>query len=160
MNALKIAAALSAGMLLPACAFAQEALSLGDVHVVQQPKPAHYQPDSTDYDLADRGKRFEILCTVAGDGRMQDCTAQPNTLADQNFVRIGTENAKDFVIGAQARDGSPTMGRTLSLTCQFHPMDDGIHDAAVEQSSTDDSSSPPPADTPKRTDVAVNDAPY
>ena len=153
MNALNIAAVFVVAALIPGAALAQDALQLRDVRVVQQPRPAHYQPDSTDYDLADRGKTSAILCTVNTDGRMQDCTAQPNNLADQNFVRIGVDNARDFVVGPEARDGSPTTGRILSLTCRF---DRAGGDAAVEQSSSDDGA-PATQDDGERTDVAVND---
>jgi hypothetical protein len=146
MNALKIAAILSAGTLVPGAAFAQSVLRLGDVDVVQTPQQAHYRPENTDYDLADQGKTFNILCTVAVDGRMQDCTAQPNGMADQNFVRIGTDNARYFVIARHARDGTPTAGRILSLTCKFDRAGDGVADAAPEQGDRGASS-----------DVAVND---
>ena len=162
MNAMKIAAAVAIAGLIPGIALAQNTFSqnslrpnplyLNDVNVVQQPQPARYQPDATDYDLADRGKTFDIVCTVGGDGHMHDCTAEPNSMFDQNFVRIGVDNARDFVVGAQARDfvvgaqardGSPTAGRTLSLTCQFNRADGEV--AAVKGFS--------------RTDVAVNDQP-
>jgi len=146
MRALKIALMLLAGLLFPGAAFAQTVLRLGDVDVVQTPQQAHYRPENTDYDLADQGKTFNILCTVAVDGRMQDCTAQPNSMADQNFVHIGTDNARYFVIARHARDGSPTAGRILSLTCKFDRTGDGIGDAAPEQG--DDAAS---------SDVAVND---
>jgi len=153
MNAMKIAAAVAIAGLIPGIALAQNTFSqnslrpnplyLNDVNVVQQPQPARYQPDATDYDLADRGKTFDIVCTVGGDGHMHDCTAEPNSMFDQNFVRIGVDNARDFVVGAQARDGSPTAGRTLSLTCQFNRTDG---DVANDKGLT-------------RTDVAVNDQP-
>ena len=152
MNAMKIAAAIAIAGLIPGIALAQNTfpqnslrpnpLYLNDVNVVQQPQPARYQPDATDYDLADRGKTFDIVCTVGGDGHMHDCTAEPNSMFDQNFVRIGVDNARDFVVGARARDGSSTAGRTLSLTCQFNRTDGG--DLASDKGLT-------------RTDVAVND---
>ena len=148
MNAMKFAVAVAIAGLVPGIALAQNTLSqnslrLNDVNIVQQPQPAHYQPDATDYDLADRGKTFDIVCTVGGDGHMHDCTAEPNSMFDQNFVRIGVDNARDFVVGAQARDGSPTAGRTLALTCQFNRADS--HVASDKGLS--------------RTDVAVNDRP-
>jgi hypothetical protein len=148
MNAMKIAAAVAIAGLIPGIALAQNALSqnslrLTDVNVVQQPQPAHYQPDATDYDLADRGKTFDIVCTVGNDGHMADCTAEPNGMFDQNFVRIGVDNARGFVIGAQARDGTSTAGRRLSLTCKFHRADaDGAGDKDLDG-----------------TTVAVNDRP-
>ncbi len=148
MNAMKFAVAVAIAGLIPGIAlaqsaFAQNSLRLNDVNVVQQPQPARYQPDATDYDLADRGKTFDIVCTVGGDGHMHDCTAEPNSMFDQNFVRIGVDNARDFVVGAQARDGSPTAGRTLALTCQFNRADSVV---ANDKALT-------------RTDVAVNDQP-
>ena len=148
MNAMKFAAAVAIAGLIPGIALAQSSvasntLSLNDVKVVQEPQPARYQPDATDYDLADRGKTFDIVCTVGGDGHMHDCTAAPNSMFDQNFVRIGVDNARDFVVGAQARDGSPTAGRTLSLTCRFNRADGDVADGK----------------TLTRTDVAVNDQP-
>ncbi len=148
MNPMKFAVAVALAGLIPGIAlaqntFSQNSLRLDDVNIVQQPQPAHYQPDATDYDLADRGKTFDIVCTVGGDGYMHDCTAQPNSLFDQNFVRIGVDNARDFVVGAQARDGSPTAGRTLALTCQFNRADS---DVAADKGLS-------------RTDVAVNDRP-
>lgn len=150
MNAMKMAAVVAVAGLVPGVALAQDALRLGDVNIMQTPKPAQYQPDSTDYDLADRGKTFDIACTVGTDGRMQDCKAQPNNLYDQNFVKIGVDNAGGFVVGARARDGSPTAGRRLSLTCKFNRMgNDG-------EASTD--GAPPPHD-PARTDLASNGAP-
>lgn len=156
MNAPITAAIFSAMALMPGAAFAQDVLRLGDVSVVQTPQQAHYRPENTDYDLADQGKTFNILCTVAGDGHMQDCTAQPNGMADQNFVRIGTDNARYFVIARTARDGSPTVGRLLSLTCKFDRSEGGVaRDAAVEQS--DDGSA---ATDTQSTDIAVNDAAY
>jgi len=131
MNTIRIAAALAAAGLTPGIVHAQDVLRLGDVHIMQEPLPAHYQPDSTDYDLADRGKTFDIMCTVGGDGHMRDCVAQPNNMFDQNFVRIGVDNARGFVVGARARDGSSTTGRTLSLTCKFSRTDgDGAQASA------------------------------
>jgi len=143
MNAIRIAAAMTVLGVGPGIGHAEDALKLGDVNIMQQPSPAHYQPDSTDYDLADRGKTFDIMCTVGGDGRMQNCVAQPNNMFDQNFVRIGVDNARGFVVGARAHDGSSTIGRTLSLTCKFNRTDgDGAqasagapHDAAATQVS-------------------------
>ena len=153
MNALNLAAALFAAALIPGGALAQDSLRLGDVDVVQHPHPAHYRPDSTDYDLADRGKTFDILCTVNTDGRMQDCTAQPNNLADQNFVRIGVDNARYFVIARAAHDGSATAGRVLSLTCRFDPADG---DGTVERSLAEDGAAQAVADDGHaRTDVAA-----
>lgn len=147
MNALKITAILFVGASIPGAASAQTVLRLGDVDVIQQPRQAHYRPENTDYDLADQGKTFNVLCTVAVDGHMQDCTAQPNSMADQNFVHIGTDNARYFVIARHARDGSPTAGRILSLTCKFDRAGvEGVGDAAVEQS-----------DNAANADVAVND---
>ena len=148
MNAIKIAAMIAGAGLLPGAAWAQEALRLGDVNVVQMPKPAQYQPDSTDYDLADRGKTFDIVCTVGDDGKVSDCAAQPNNLYDQNFVKIGVDNANGFVVGTRARDGSSTVGRKLNLTCKFNRMGGDEEEAA--------------ADAPHdhgRTDLAVNGAP-
>jgi len=152
MNAMKIAAAVAIVGLIPGVvpaqnvqpqnAFPQNALLLNDVNVVQQPQPARYQP-ATDYDLADRGKTFAIDCMVGSDGHVHDCTAEPNSMVDQNFVRIGVDNARAFIVGARARDGSPTAGRTLSLTCQFNRTDG---DVANDKGLT-------------RTDVAVNDQP-
>jgi len=131
MNAIRTVAVMAVAGLVPGIGHAQDALKLGDVHIMQEPSPAHYQPDSTDYDLADRGKTFDIMCTVGVDGHMRDCVAQPNNMFDQNFVRIGVDNARGFVVGARARDGSPTIGRTLSLTCKFNRTDgDGAQASA------------------------------
>ncbi len=142
MNAIRMAAALAVTGLWPGIGHAQDALKLGDVNVMQSPSPAHYQPDSTDYDLADRGKTFDIMCTVGSDGRMQNCIAQPNNMFDQNFVRIGVDNARGFVVGARAHDGSPTVGRTLSLTCKFSRTDgDAAPAPATEVSARAGSSS-------------------
>jgi hypothetical protein len=142
MNAMKIAAMIVGTGLLPGAALAQDALSLGDVNVMQMPKPAQYQPDSTDYDLADRGKTFDIVCTVGGDGKVSDCAAGPNNLYDQNFVKIG--------VGTRARDGSSTAGRKLNLTCKFNRMGGDEPVAAADV--------PPPHDR-GRTDLASNGAP-
>ncbi len=148
MNALTIAAMFAVAGLIPGIAQAQDPLRLGDVQVMQSPEPARYQPDSTDYDLADRGKTFDIDCLVAADGRMHDCQALPNNMFDQNFVKIGVDNARDFVVGMRARDGSPTAGRVLSLTCKFSRTDEGDGGAAVESANDHDEG---------RTDVASND---
>ncbi len=152
MNALKIAAALSVAVLMPGTVFAQDALRLKDVNVVQQPEPARYQPDSTDYDLADKGKTFDIDCTVGPDGKMRDCEAQPNDMLDQNFVKIGVDNARGFVVDRAARDGSSTAGRTLSLTCQFSRAD-----KAGDEAAADDDRRAQAASQEDRTDVASND---
>ena len=146
MRALTIAAALGIAGLIPGAAFAQDELRLGDVNIVQEPEPAHYQPDSTDYDLADRGKTFDIVCTVGNEGKMSDCVAKPNNLYDQNFVKIGVDNARNFVVGVRARDGSSTAGRTLSLTCKFD-----------RANGEDPSATAAPADDKTRTDIASND---
>jgi len=147
MNALTLMAIAIAG-LIPGVAVAQDSLRLGDVQVVQSPAPARYQPDSTDYDLADRGKTFDIDCLVAPDGRMHDCQALPNNMYDQNFVRIGVDNARGFVVATRARDGTPTAGRTLSLTCKFSRTDGSDGDVAAKDA--DDAGT-------GRTDVAAND---
>ncbi len=150
MYAMKIAIVVAVAGLMPGVALAQDALKLGDVNVMQMPKPAQYQPDSTDYDLADRGKTFDIVCTVGNDGKMSDCAAQPNNLYDQNFVKIGVDNANGFVVGTRARDGSSTVGRKLSLTCKFNRMGGDDTEASADV--------PPPPDR-GRTDLAVNGAP-
>ena len=150
MDAMRIAVAVAVAGLMPAAAFAQDALRLGDVNVMQTPKPAQYQPDSTDYDLADRGKTFDIACTVGDDGKMRDCAAQPNNMYDQNFVKIGVDNASGFVVGARARDGSLTAGRRLSLTCKFNRMGQDDAEAADDAPIVHDRS---------RTDLASNGAP-
>ncbi len=150
MYAMKIAIVVAVAGLMPGVALAQDALKLGDVNVMQMPKPAQYQPDSTDYDLADRGKTFDIVCTVGNDGKMSDCAAQPNNLYDQNFVKIGVDNANGFVVGTRARDGSSTAGRKLSLTCKFNRMGGDDTEATADV--------PPPHDH-GRTDLAVNGAP-
>lgn len=148
MYAMKIAVAVAVAGLMPGVVLAQDALKLGDVNVMQTPKPAQYQPDSTDYDLADRGKTFDIACTVGDDGKMRDCAAEPNNMYDQNFVKIGVDNASGFVVGARARDGSSTAGRRLNLTCKFNRM--GQDDAEAVADAPHDHS---------RTDLAVNGAP-
>ena len=150
MNAMKIAAVIAVAGLLPGAAWAQDALRLGDVNVTQMPKPAQYQPDSTDYDLADRGKTFDISCVVGADGKMSDCVAEPNNMYDQNFVKIGVDNARDFVVGTRARDGSSTAGRRLTVTCKFNRMGGDETQAAADV--------PPPHDA-SRTDLASNGAP-
>ena len=70
MNAMKIAAAVAIAGVIPGIALAQNVqglsaqpqntMYLNDVSVVQQPQPVRYQPDATDYDLADRGKTFDL----------------------------------------------------------------------------------------------------
>ena len=68
-------------------------------------------------------------------------------MVDQNFVKIGVDNARDFVVATRARDGSPTAGRVLSLTCQFKRTDDS-GDAAAGGKAEDAGAS--------GTDVAAN----
>ena len=74
---------------LPAAASAQDAfVPLSDLDIVSRPQIEPYRPDGN-LDMGDNGKAFSMVCTIAGDGHLSDCYAEPNTLNDQNFVRHG-----------------------------------------------------------------------
>ncbi len=118
----------------PCATLAQDAVHLADAQVVYQPQPTSYQPDASDLDLADQGKAFDVSCTVGDDGHMQDCKAEPNDMADQNFVRIAVSDVQQFVVGPQTRDGEATAGRQFTVTCAFHRLD-GV--APTEVASND-----------------------
>ncbi len=113
------------GLGVPGAVFAQDSvLRMNDVTINYQPKPASYQPDGTNYDLADQGKSFNIACVIGADGHPGGCRADNNNMVDQNFVSRALGNVSQWVIDPTARDGSATTGQTLVITCQFTRTDE------------------------------------
>ena len=117
-----LAAAL-AGLGFPLAAQAAGELYMNDVNIVYQPTPASYQPQGSDYDLADAGKSFNIACIVTQGGHLGNCQAQANDLVDQNFIRIAVANVGQWMVGPKARDGGASVGRTFVVTCRYSRKD-------------------------------------
>ena len=111
-------------VILPGAAMAQDALRMSDVTITYLPTPRSYQPDGTNYDLADQGKSFDVTCVIAQNGHMQDCSANNNNMVDQNFVSRALDNVGQWVVNPQGRDGQPTVGKTFVVTCQFTRLAD------------------------------------
>ena len=106
-------------MTCPGIVMAQDLVTTADVVVLYQPEPARYVPDGNDLDLSDQGKSFDVTCIITRSGRMSDCQAEDNDLADQNFVRIAVQNVSRWVVGPQTRNGDSSEGLVLVVTCQF-----------------------------------------
>ena len=114
---------------VPAATMAQDAmpqqvLRMSDVTISYLPTPRSYQPDGTNYDLADQGKSFDVTCVINGQGHMQNCSAANNNMVDQNFVSRALDNVGQWVVDARALDGEPTAGKTFTVTCQFTRLAD------------------------------------
>ncbi|EGF90174.1 hypothetical protein ABI_31890 [Asticcacaulis biprosthecium C19] len=118
--AIATGAAMSA-MTVPA--LAAEPVYLGDVQIVHQPPPSGYQPEGTDFDLADQGKTFDVACAISGDGKLSGCEADENDLYDQKFITIATANVSQWVLAPQTASGQSVAGRTLVVTVQFTRAD-------------------------------------
>ena len=104
---------------LPAAASAQDAfVPLSDLDIVSRPQIEPYRPDGN-LDMGDNGKAFSMVCTIAGDGHLSDCYAEPNTLNDQNFVRHGLHDVGQWVVAPNLRDGEAAAGRQVRITCRF-----------------------------------------
>lgn len=100
-----------------------ETISLSEVEVIEAPGQSEYQPENSNLDLLDQGKRFDITCVIGKDGGMNDCEAAPNDIRDPNFIDIALENVGKTVVGPVADDGQPTEGRLLLVTAQFERAD-------------------------------------
>ncbi|MBP2158672.1 MULTISPECIES: hypothetical protein [Asticcacaulis] len=100
-----------------------ETVSLSDVEVIEGPAQSKYQPENSNLDLLDQGKRFDISCIIGKDGGMTDCEAGPNDIRDPNFVEIALNNVSQTVVGPVAADGQPTEGRVLLVTAHFERAD-------------------------------------
>lgn len=98
-------------------------VSAEDVNIVYQPTPQNYQPDGN-LDASDAGKSFAIDCVISDSGRLGGCYAEDNDLNDQNFVRLALENARQWVVAPQLRNGGESAGRTFRLVCRFDRLSD------------------------------------
>lgn len=106
----------------PAASQAQPALvRLSDLQVVSQPSSQPYRPDGN-LDVGDNGKAFSMICTIAPNGHLSDCYAEPNTLNDQNFVRHGLQDVSQWVVAPALRDGRAAAGRQVRITCRVNQM--------------------------------------
>ncbi|EGF90175.1 hypothetical protein ABI_31900 [Asticcacaulis biprosthecium C19] len=112
-----VGAGLLFGLGFPAAA--QTRVSIDDLNVLYQPEPAHYQPSGDDLDLADQGKSFEVSCVISASGRLNDCEAEDNDMADQNFVDVAVESVSKWVVGTETRSGESVVGRVVTITCRF-----------------------------------------
>ena len=120
----------AAASALAVSALAAEPVYMGDVTIVHQPPPSGYQPEGTNFDLADQGKTFDVACTIATDGRLSGCAAEDNDLYDQKFVDIATANVSQWVVAPQTAQGQPSAGRTLIVTVRFNRADVAAADGA------------------------------
>jgi len=100
-----------------------DTVSLSDVEIIEGPAQSEYQPENSNLDLLDQGKRFDITCIIGKDGGMTDCEAAPNDIRDPNFVEIALNNVSQTVVGPVADDGQPTEGRVLLVTAHFERAD-------------------------------------
>ena len=112
------------GLSLPGAVMAQDVLRMGDVNISYLPAPRSYQPDGTNYDLADAGKSFDVTCVIGADGHLGSCRADNNNMVDQNFVSHALSNVGQWVVEPRAHDGEATAGKTFVVTCQFTRLDD------------------------------------
>jgi hypothetical protein len=100
-----------------------DTVSLSDVEVIKGPAQSAYQPENSNLDLLDQGKRFDITCVIGKDGAMTECEAAPNDIRDPNFIDIALENVSKTVVGPVGDDGQPTEGRLLLVTAHFERAD-------------------------------------
>lgn len=112
------------GLSLPGTVMAQDALHMSDVTISYLPAPRSYQPDGTNYDLADAGKSFDVACVIGADGHLGGCRADNNNMVDQNFVSRALTNVGQWVVEPKAHNGQPTAGKKFVVTCQFTRLDD------------------------------------
>jgi len=105
-------------------------VGLSELNIVSQPVVEPYRPDGN-LDIDDSGKAFSMVCTIAGDGHLSDCYAEPNTLNDQNFVRHGLSDVSQWVVAPSLRDGQPAAGRQVRISCRFDPVAPGPKDRAL-----------------------------
>lgn len=103
----------------PLGAMAQSLVAIDDLNIIYQPEPAHYQPSGDDLDLADQGKSFEVTCVISSSGRLRDCEAEDNDMADQNFVDVAVESVGKWVVSTETRTGENAVGRLVTITCRF-----------------------------------------
>jgi hypothetical protein len=106
-------------LIFPGMAMAQSLVALDDLNIIYQPQPAHYQPSGDDLDLADQGKSFEVTCVISSTGRLRDCEAEDNNMADQNFVAVAVESVGKWVVGTETLSGENAVGRLVTITCRF-----------------------------------------
>lgn len=123
MKRFLIALAFAAGS-LPGAAMAQGVLHMSDVTISYLPEPRSYQPDGTNWDLADAGKSFDVSCVIGSNGHLGGCRADNNNMVDQNFVSRALSNVGQWIIAPAAHNGEPTVGKTFVVTCQFTRLDD------------------------------------
>ncbi len=100
-------------------------VSADDIQIMYQPEPQSYQPDGN-LDAGDAGKAIAIDCVISDSGHLSGCYAEENDLNDQNFVRLALDNARQWVVGPQLRNGEPSAGRTFRLVCRFDRTNSGV----------------------------------
>ncbi|ESQ92123.1 hypothetical protein ABAC460_04350 [Asticcacaulis sp. AC460] len=106
-------------LVCPTLVWAQGLIAIDDLNIIYQPEPAHYQPSGDDLDLADEGKSFEVTCVVSSSGRLMDCEAEDNDMADQKFVEVAVESVGKWVVGTETLSGENAVGRLVTITCRF-----------------------------------------
>ncbi len=102
-----------------AAAQAEDYVRLSDLVILYQPDARPYRPSGSDMDLADQGKSFDIVCTIAHSGHLTDCQAFADNIADRGFVNSAVDNLHGWVVGDTTRSGQATEGMRVRLTVRF-----------------------------------------
>ncbi len=100
-------------------ATAQDYARLSDLVILYQPDVKPYRPSGSDIDLADQGKSFDIVCTIAHSGHLTDCQAFADNIADRGFVASAVSNLHGWVVGDTTRSGQATEGMRVRFTVRF-----------------------------------------
>lgn len=98
---------------------ADDYVPLSDLVILYQPDAKPYRPSGSDVDLADQGKSFDIICTIAHSGHLVDCQALADNIADRGFVTSAVSNLRGWVVGDTTREGQATEGMHVRLTVRF-----------------------------------------
>ena len=106
-------------MAMAGVACADDYVQPSDLVILYQPDAKPYRPSGSDIDLADQGKSFDIICTIAHSGHFVDCQAYADNIADRGFVASAVSNLRGWVVGDTTRDGQATEGRHVRFTVRF-----------------------------------------
>ena len=117
MRGFLLTALVLAGMAGTACA--DDYVRMSDLVILYQPDAKPYRPSGSDIDLADQGKSFDIICTIAHSGHLVDCQAFADNIADRGFVTSAVSNLRGWVVGDTTRSGQATEGRHVRFTVRF-----------------------------------------
>ena len=101
-------------------ALAKAPLSLSDLVPIGEHNfnPAYLEPVTTDQDLYDAGKSFEVVCMLSTNGRLGDCKAKAKHINDKAFVNMVVLSAQDWFFQTRTRKGRNAVGRKVSFVAK------------------------------------------